>query len=202
MAGTLGILLAGGRGRRLGLGPPKALASWAGGTLLDHALATLRAACDEVVVSAPRELALPVPDALRVDDPPEAAGPLAGLVAGLASRPWARALALGVDLPLAGADLLRALGEALGPHAAVVPAPGGRAQPLAAWYAPAALAPLAAALSRGERALVPAVASLSPRYLDDAALAALGAGAHSFLNVNTPADLAEAARAAAAGARA
>ena len=57
MAGTLGILLAGGRGRRLGLGPPKALASWAGGTLLDHALATLRAACDEVVVSAPRELA-------------------------------------------------------------------------------------------------------------------------------------------------
>ena len=44
MAGTLGILLAGGRGTRLGLGVPKALAPWAGGTLLSHALATLRAA--------------------------------------------------------------------------------------------------------------------------------------------------------------
>jgi len=100
------------------------------------------------------------------------------------------------------AALLRALGERLGEDPALVPAPGGRAQPLAAWYAPAALAPLAAALARGERALVPAVAALAPRYVDDAALAALGAGPSSFLNVNTPGDLAEAARAAGWGARA
>jgi molybdopterin-guanine dinucleotide biosynthesis protein A len=202
VAGTLGILLAGGRGSRLGLGAPKALAPWAGGTLLSHALATLRATCDDVVVSAPRDLALPVPGGMRADDPPGAAGPLAGLVAGLAARPWSRALALGVDLPLVGAALLRALGERLGEAPALVPAPGGRAQPLAAWYAPAALAPLAAALARGERALVPAVAALAPRYADDAALAALGAGPLEFLNVNTPADLAEAARAAGWGARA
>lgn len=201
MAGTLGILLAGGRGSRLGLGTPKALAPWAGGTLLAHALATLREACDDVVVSAPREMALPVPDELRAADPAGAAGPLAGLVAGLASRPWTRAVALGVDLPLVNAALLRSLGGLLGEHAAVVPAPGGRAQPLAAWYAPAALAPLAAALARGERALVPAVAALSPRYADDATLAALGAGPDAFLNVNTPADLAGAARAAGPGAR-
>jgi molybdopterin-guanine dinucleotide biosynthesis protein A len=200
VAGTLGILVAGGRGTRLGLGVPKALAPWAGGTLLSRALATLRECCDDVVVAAPRDLALPVPDAQRAFDPPGAAGPLAGLVAGLASRPWARALALGVDLPLVSGSLLRALGERLAPHAAAAPAPGGRLQPLAAWYAPAALAPLAAALARGERALVPAVAALAPWVADDAALAALGAGPREFLNVNTPADLAEAVRAAGAGA--
>lgn len=196
MAGTLGILVAGGRGTRLGLGTPKALAPWAGGTLLTRALATLRECCDDVVIAAPRDLVLPVPDAMRAADPPGAAGPLAGLVAGLASRPWTRALALGVDLPLVSGTLLRALGERLARHAAAAPAPGGRLQPLAAWYAPAALAPLAASLARGERALVPAVEALAPWVADDAALAALGASPREFLNVNTPADLAEAVRAA------
>lgn len=200
MAGTLGILLAGGRGTRLGLGAPKALAPWAGGTLLSNALATLRAACDEVVVCAPAALELPVPASTRAADPPGAAGPLAGLVAGLGARPFERALALGVDLPLVPSAVLAALGRLLAGHVAVVPFPAGRAQPLAAWYAPAAFAPLAAALARGERALVPAVAALRPRLVDDAELAALGAGPECFLNVNTPADLALAARAAGAGA--
>ena len=62
MPGTLGILVAGGQGSRLGLGIPKALAPFAGGTLLSHALATLRTASDEVVVCAPRSLALPLAD--------------------------------------------------------------------------------------------------------------------------------------------
>lgn len=202
MASTLGILLAGGRGTRLGLGVPKALAPWSAGTLLSRALATLRDACDAVVVVAPPELALPVPAELRVFDPPGAAGPLAGLVAGLGARACARALALGVDLPLVDAGLLRALGDRLADGPAVVPAPGGRAQPLAAWYAAEALAPLAAALARGERALVPAVLALSPRWVGDAELASLGAAPDSFLNVNTPGDLARAALAADAERRA
>jgi len=203
MAGTLGVLVAGGQGSRLGLGIPKALAPFASGTLLSHALSTLRAICDEVVVSAPRSLALPVPDDLRVfdaKDAEDAAGPLAGVVAGLASRSFARALVLGVDLPLVEAGLLLALGERLAGHSAVVPVPGGREQPLAAWYAPSALAPLAAALARGERALVPAVLALSPLLVDDAALAALGAGPDAFLNVNTLAELAGAERAVSRGA--
>jgi molybdopterin-guanine dinucleotide biosynthesis protein A len=200
VAGTLGILLAGGRGSRLGLAVPKALAPFAGGTLLARALATLRATCDDVVVCAPAALVLPVPAALRAADPAGAEGPLAGLVAGLTSRPFAAALALGVDLPLLTPGLLRALGARLAGHAAVLPAPGGRAQPLAAWYAPAAVAPLAAALARGERALVPAVTSLPHERLDDEVLAALGALPHAFLNVNTPADLAKAERWAGSGA--
>lgn len=203
MPRALGILVAGGQGSRLGLGVPKALAPFAGGTLLSHAIATLRAVCDDVVVCAPRSLDLPVPDELRVfdaEDAEGAAGPLAGVVAGLASRPFARALVLGVDLPLVDAGLLLALGERLSGNAAVVPAPGGREQPLAAWYAPSALVPLAAALARGERALVPAVLALSPLLVDDAALAALGAGADAFLNVNTRDDLAGAERAVSRGA--
>jgi len=202
VAGTLGILVAGGRGTRLSLGVPKALAPFAGTTLLERALATLRAVCDEVVVCAPRGLELPLEGASRADDPDGAAGPLAGLVAGLGARPFTAALALGVDLPLVTPGVLRALRELLADHAALVPAPGGRPQPLAAWYAPSAVAPLAAALARGERALVPAVLALPARIADDADLASAGAEANTFLNVNTPGEMALAERLARPGAAA
>lgn len=194
MARALGVLLAGGRGARLGLGAPKALAPFAGGTLLARALATLGAVCDEVVVCAPRGLALPGDAGARVDDPEGDAGPLAALVAGLTARPFEAACALAVDLPLLAPGVLAALRERLAGHAAVVPAPGGRLQPLAAWYAPAARPRLEAALARGERAVTRAVGDLAPLVLGDADLAALGAGPRTFFNVNTADDLAEAVR--------
>jgi molybdopterin-guanine dinucleotide biosynthesis protein A len=194
VARTLGILVAGGRGRRLGSGGPKAVATLGGVTLLARALATLEAICDDVVVCAPASIVLPVPAARRVIDPEPGNGPLAGLVAGLLARPFERALALGVDLPLVGGALLRALGELLGAEAAVVPAPGGVPQPLAAWYSPRAVAPLDETLARGERSLVRAVLALPPRVVSGAALTGLGGGEDAFLNVNTPADLALAER--------
>ncbi len=194
------MLVAGGRGTRLSLGVPKAFAPFAGTTLFARALAVLRACCADVVVAAPADLALPPGEYARVADPADAGGPLAGVVAGLGARPFTAALVLGVDLPLVPPALLRALGRELAGATAVVPAPGGRAQPLAAWYAPAAGAALAAALARGERALTSAVAALAPRLVADAELAALGAPPHAFLNVNDRDALATAERLAGAGA--
>jgi molybdopterin-guanine dinucleotide biosynthesis protein A len=195
VARTLGIVLAGGRGERLGAGVAKAAVELAGVPLLVRAVAILRPLCDDVVVVAPSALELPCERALRVDDPELAAGPLAGLVAGLSSRAFQAALVLGVDLPLVSAALLAELRGRLGDALAVVPVPGGRAQPLAACYAPGALAPLAAALARGERALVPAVLNLSPLLVEDQVLEKLAGGVAAFLNVNTPADFARAERA-------
>jgi molybdopterin-guanine dinucleotide biosynthesis protein A len=191
VARVLGVVLAGGTGRRLRAATPKALVPAGGVTLLDRALAALVPHCDDWVVVAPASVALPTPPARRVHDPEPGDGPLAALVAGLAARPYDVALALGVDFPFVSAALLRALLDSPA-AAAVVPAPGGRTQPLVARYGAEALAPLAAALARGERALVPAVEALHPHVLDDAALAALPGGAGALLNVNTPADLAEA----------
>ena len=198
---TLGVLLAGGRGERMGVSQPKALARCAGTTLLARALATLSEVCDTVVVVAPAEMELPIEDALRVNDPPGAAGPLAGLVAGLAARPCDEALVLAVDLPLVTASLLAALRRRRGHAAVLVPAPGGIPQPLAAWYAAAALASLTRALAAGERSVTRAVLALSPVLLDDATLATLPGGLLAWLNVNTPADLAAAERAVLAGAQ-
>ena len=194
MAGTLGVLVAGGAGRRLGRGTPKALVEVAGRTLLERALATLGAACDEVIVAAPAALELPALDAMRVADVPGAAGPLAGVVAGLAARRFERALVLGVDFPLMQSGALAKLRDMVGDEVALVPAPGGRPQPVAAVYRPGAAAALAAALARGERALTTAVMALGPRVLTDAELETLEGGLDNFFNVNTREDLAEAER--------
>jgi molybdenum cofactor guanylyltransferase len=187
---VLGILLAGGRGERLALGVPKALVTLGGRTLLARALETLRSLCDDVVVCAPASLELPVERALRVDDPLPGEGPLPALVAGLRSRTFERAVALGVDLPFMDADALAFIAAAPLRASAVVPAPGGRPQPLAAAYAPGAIAPLAAAVDRGERALVRAVLALPARVIGDAELLAALGSSDPWFNLNTPDDLA------------
>ena len=192
---TLGVVLAGGRGLRLGREEPKAHLVLAGRTLLARARATLEALVDVVVVSAPQDLVLATSDASRVSDPVGAEGPLAGLVAALTSRPFTRAIVLAVDLPFASVAALNALGEQLmlGDDA-VLAAPAGIPQPLAAWFAPSASAPLAAALAAGERSVTRAVLALRARVLGPDALAGMPDGEDAYFNLNTPADLAEAVR--------
>jgi len=194
-AATLGILLAGGSGRRFG--GPKALAAFRGRTLLARALDELAASCDDVVVVAPAALALPVAPALLVED--DGAGPLSALVTGLEARPCDRALALAVDLPLVDrSHLARLLEEArrdgrageVGEALAWIPQVAGHPQPLAAVYAAGAAAKLRAALARGERALVPAALALPARVLDEAHLKALGIPPEALEDADTPADLA------------
>jgi molybdopterin-guanine dinucleotide biosynthesis protein A len=197
MRGTLGVLLAGGAGSRLGLAVPKALAPLAGETLLAHGLRTLAALCDPVVVAAPAALDLPLPaegSFARVFDVEGPRCPLAGIVAGLGATSFERAVVLGVDFPLATPAALAAMVERLGDHQAVVPAPGGFLQPLAAVYASAARAILAGRLEAGERSIVRALVSLDVLRLDDVALSELPGGLETFFNLNTPDDLADAER--------
>lgn len=194
MTDLLGVLVAGGRGRRLPGAGPKALLELGGLTLLERARAVLAVVCAEVIVVAPATLALPVPAAQRVADRPGTVGPLAGIVAGLSARRFERALVLGVDFPFMRPAALSALAQGLGDAVALVPAPGGTPQPLAAVYRPAATPALAAALERGERALIPAVLALEPRLLADPELERLEGGLENFFNLNTPEDLAAAER--------
>lgn len=201
---VLGVLLAGGKGTRLGAGVPKALAPLGGITLLERAARTLGALCDGVHVVAPAAMELPEVQAgrapvTRQHDPPGDTGPLGALVAGLAPATCVEAIVLGVDLPFVTADTLRTLDQYWhlfrslpdGP-CACVPAPGGVMQPMVALLHATAIPRLRRAYDAGERSMTAAMQSLMPLVVDDAHLARMPGGVDAFANVNTPEELAKA----------
>ena len=190
-----GVVLAGGRSRRYG--SPKARARLAGLTLLERALAILRAAGLEAGVIANRADDLPhdpptpaVP--VRPDLTP-GAGPLGGLHAALA---WARergdagVFLLGCDLPLVPPALVTRLATGFDAARPTVPASAGPLgiEPLCACY-PVSLAAAAERwLAAGRFGMGEFVRAHDPVVVARGQLASVADAEHAFLNVNTPDD--------------
>lgn len=187
--GRLGILLAGGRGARLGAGVPKALASCGGRTLWARAHATLADCTARVLVVAPAGFMLDVAPEDRVADPPGDTGPLGALVVGLNAQPFHEAFVLPVDLPGVTAATLRALADRRGDAPAVIAAHEGRPQPMVGVFAPTSVGPLERVWREGERSVTRAVLAAGARVVD---ASELPGGPADWLNVNTPEDLARA----------
>ena len=169
----VGVVLAGGAGRRMG--GAKATALLAGRPLVAWAVEALRAGgLDEVAVAAKASTVLPAVDVPVWLEPEEPRHPLAGVRAALERAGGRAVVVVPVDLPLVPAEALRALARAEG--CAVVRA-AGRLEPLVARFEPGVEVPVSG------RA-VDAVLALDPLVLD--------VPADGFLNVNAPADLAAA----------
>jgi molybdopterin-guanine dinucleotide biosynthesis protein A len=182
-AGALGVVLAGGRGRRLG--GAKATADLAGRPLIGYPLEALRRAGLETVVIAKPDSALSELEVPVWEEPPEPVHPLCGIVHALesAGRPI---VVVGCDMPLVPAAMLAWLADRAEPL--VVPEAGGRLHPLLARYEPSLLDSLAEALAHGAH-LQEAARGLDPLVLDEQRLRAFGDPAEITFNVNTPADL-------------
>jgi molybdenum cofactor guanylyltransferase len=140
----VGVLLAGGAGRRLG--GDKARVALAGRPLAQWALGALAEVLDDVVVACRLDTELPalrgVAEAWVEPDGPR--GPVGGLSSALREARGRPILACSLNLPLITPAVLRTLLEA--PHGApaVVPQIGDRIEPLVGRWAPAALPILAA----------------------------------------------------------
>jgi molybdenum cofactor guanylyltransferase len=194
-ATTTGVLLAGGAARRLG-GLPKGLARIDGERIADRVLTALRASTDQVLVVAndPGATAWFPGERVVADETP-ALGPLGGIATALATADGAAVLVVAWDMPFVSGELLRELrrrGEA--GASAVVPVHGteGWAEPLCAWYAPAALACARELLDAGARragALFDALPCVA--LMDESALAPFGPPARLFTSVDTPEQLAQ-----------
>ncbi len=174
---ALAVVLAGGRGRRLGGAKPTA--DLGGRPLVAWPLEAARAAGLDAVVVAKAATPLPELDVPVWLEPDEPSHPLAGLVFAL-ERAGGPVVAVACDMPLVGAELLARLAAAEGIATAKV------SHPFPARYEPSALPVLRDALAR-EAPAREALAALAP--------AELGAAPDTLLGVNTPAEL------AAAGAR-
>jgi len=181
---VLGVILAGGRGTRLG--QSKATASLAGRPLLEWPLQALESAGMETVVVAKHDTVLP-PDCAPVwVEPDDPVHPLLGIVTALEQADGRAVLACACDLPF----VTPALAARVAGHDAplVVPRAGGRLHPLFARYTERLLPDLRAALSE-ERSLHETLDALMPAILEETELGRFGDPARLLLNVNTPEDL-------------
>jgi molybdopterin-guanine dinucleotide biosynthesis protein A len=183
--GPIGVVLAGGVGRRIG--GDKATVELEGRPLLLYPLATLRAAFSDVAVVAKHATLLPQldPDVAIWLEADQHHHPLVGVLHALRCARGRPVVVVAADMPFVTRALVTALARERARGApAVVPRAAGALQPLCARYDPPALA----ALTGFDRAARPqeVVAALGPRILtwpDD----------EPFFNVNAPEDLLQAA---------
>ena len=181
---VLGVVLAGGRGSRIG--GPKATVELGGRPLIDYPLAALAAAGIDAVVVAKSHSTLPPLEAPVWIEPPEPSHPLSGILAAI-RRSRRRVLAVGCDMPFLSGELLSWLAGL--PGRLVVPVTGGHLQPLLACYEASLEPPLSRALERGEP-LHRALAELDGCLVTAEEIERFGAPRRLLFNVNTPEDLA------------
>jgi molybdopterin-guanine dinucleotide biosynthesis protein A len=208
-----GVVVAGGLSRRLGH-DKRRLRLWGptGPTLLEHTLGVLAPLCADLLVVLNDAAAWPALPARVVGDVYADGGALGGIYAGLAAAHFPVALVVAADMPLLNAHLLRAMlahplaGDALVPrtlrtHPGAAPGtPAPAAEPLHALYRRACLPTLEKALDAGTRRIGDVLGLLRVDWLEPPDVARHDPAGHSFLNLNTPADLAYVQRVLAASA--
>ncbi len=206
-----GIVLAGGRSRRMG-GRDKAWIELAGRPLVRWVLEAMREVTDGQVLVARDEaqrerlerLGRPV-----AIDRYAARGPLTGIHAGLTASPTDLAVVVACDMPLVRPELLERLASSIGALHAAVPYIGegeppsrlvgetardAGLQPLLAAYRRACLPPLERLLRSGPVPTTALISVLKARIVAPEEWRLADPDGRSFLNVNTGEDLAEAAR--------
>jgi molybdopterin-guanine dinucleotide biosynthesis protein A len=183
MTPTAGILLAGGRSRRLGVDKGRLVLD--GETLARRAARRLGAVCSPVVEAGDGVSGL---SARREE--PAGSGPLAALAAG---GSWLRerghqgpALLLAVDLPLVDEPFLRWLRDRPGEPTTVLRV-DGRLQPVCARYGPDALVAAQSLVTGGIRALHELFDVVEHEVVEEDEWRAV-TSPDAFLDVDTPAD--------------
>jgi molybdopterin-guanine dinucleotide biosynthesis protein A len=182
----VGVVLAGGSGRRIG--GSKAIVELNRRPLISYPLESVWRALGNVAVVAKIDSELPsMPSVTVWIEPEEPRHPLTGILHALAVAEHRPVVVCAADLPFVTPDLIGRLARTdPGDAPAVVAGSGGQLQPLLGCYQPEALELLSRSRSRPELPLREAVSAIGPApyEVDDAEL---------LFNVNTPDDLLQAA---------
>ncbi|MBI3970389.1 MAG: molybdenum cofactor guanylyltransferase [Chloroflexi bacterium] len=199
--GVSGVILAGGRSRRLGI--DKTTMLWppvddggeteAGGTgsrtLLEVTASRLAEVCDEVLLVAYRG-AKPLPYR-TVPDLYAGGGSLGGIYSGLVAAAHEYAVAVATDMPFLNVTLLRWMLAQPRDYDVLVPV-RDEPEPLHAVYSKACLEPMRRRLDAGRLKIAGVFEDVRVRYVDAAILASHDPEGLSFFNINTPEDLTQA----------
>lgn len=188
-------VLAGGRSLRMGV--DKTLLSLDGHTLVARVCDAVGEVCQRTIVVTNRPEALDdagLGDGVEIiRDEVAYQGPLGGLVTALATVDSEWVFAVAADMPHVEPQLVRALWAARGDGDVVVPLTDKGPEPLLALYrVSACLGPARDVLANGRRRLVALFPQVKVVEVPVEQLRAADPDLRSLLNVNTPADLAEA----------
>lgn len=188
-----GILLAGGRSRRMGR--DKALLPLPGTerlTFVEHLSTMLTACCSEVVLvarDAEQAAEYAFADIQTITDEAPDIGPLMGLYSGLRAITASHALVIAVDMPFVQPAVVRLLLSQPQDDALLVPVVNGFHQVLLAVYPRSILPAVEERLRAGRRDPRSLLAVARVRSIDEAQLRAVDPQLRSFVNINTPEEL-------------
>jgi|CXWK01.1.fsa_nt_gi molybdopterin-guanine dinucleotide biosynthesis protein A len=207
----LGVVLAGGRARRMG-GGDKGLVPIAGKPMLAHVLERFSPQVGSLILNANgdhirfRAFGLDVVADAGPGGPLDPGdgddhghGPLAGLLAAMnwaeASAPAISAIAsVSTDVPFLPVDLVRQLERGRVPHTAAVAQSFGRLHPVIGVWPISVKAQISAALTRGDRSMQAFARTVNATTVSFPPVAIGGSMIDPFFNANTPDELAEAHR--------
>lgn len=186
-----GVILAGGKSRRMG-GSPKALLPFGGRPLIQRIAETLQSVLPEclVVTNTPELyafLGLPMVGDLFPDG-----GSLGGIYTGLRAVSGEAAFCVACDMPFLSAPLVAHLVERAGDADVVIPDAAGELQPLHAVYAKACLEPIERRLRAGRLKIVGFFDEVRVLRVPDETVSRFVSPERVFTNLNTPDEVARA----------
>lgn len=181
------IILAGGRGSRLGR--DKAQLELSGVRVLTALIRQLEFAGETIIAATDSDRFAGLP-ARVVADAPGQAGPLAGIAAGLTASPDQDNLFVACDMPFPSPALARDMLSALTcGYDAAVPCPGGWPEPAFAAYSRRCLPAIQRRLDASRFKVTGFYDDVRALRLDDEHLNRYGPPGLVFLNINTESDL-------------
>ena len=194
------IVLAGGRGLRLGYG--KALETVGDKSLIQRVVFSLGFFNSDIIIVTAAEQFLPqfinYPKLKTVIDTYPGKGPLGGIYTGLAASESFYNLVVACDMPFLNQALLDYMIQISANFDLVVPRLGNMIEPLHAVYSKGCLAPIECLLKQGNLSVRELFALVRVRYVEAMEINKFDPKHLSFFNVNTEADL-ETAREVARG---
>jgi len=185
-----GVILAGGLNSRFG-GQPKGLLEVGGRRIIDRVLDAFGEVFDRVLLVANEPLRYLPWDLQMVADIHPVRSSLAGLHAGLFYARTPFAFFCACDVPFIRPELIRAVVERIRPDIDIVmPRNAVGIEPLTAAYARRCLDPIQRQLAAGDLKIDRFFSKMRVRWVPENQLRAVDPQLESFINVNTPEDLA------------
>jgi molybdopterin-guanine dinucleotide biosynthesis protein A len=190
------VVLAGGKSRRMGAAARKsgkAHMRFDRKSLIETVISRLRPLFEHVIVCSATGSEFPDLDASEVADIYANYGSIAGLHAGLSAAGPGGAFAVACDMPFVNPELVKMLMARVGKYDVVVPRLAAqKLEPLHAVYSKACLPHVEALLQRHQLRIYDFFRDANVNYVDLEEIREIDPELRSFLNVNTPEDLARA----------